>query len=98
MTYRVKRPPIEWVSCPTREMAISAGVSSDTLKSWRVQGLLTSPLYWWTLPGSEKIVWNRDLIRDWIVNGADSPAHTRACEKFLRSLPSSNTYIPSTAA
>ena len=97
MTHRVKRPPVEWAGCPTKEMCFAAGVSADTLKDWRVQGLLPKGLYWYTLPNSTKIIWIRDLVRDWLVN-RDTPAHQRAIEKYQASLPSSGVYSPFTAA
>jgi hypothetical protein len=93
MTTRVKRPPIQWAGVPTGEMCITAGVSADYLKNLRVRGLLTRGIYWYTLPGSERIIWIRDLVRDYLVNG-NSPAHQRAIEKYLASLPSSSEYKP----
>jgi len=96
MTYRVKRPPAQWVGCATKEMCLIAGVSTDTLKNYRVRGLLQKGIHYYTLPNSTKIIWVRDLVRDWFVNG-DSPSHRRACEKYLASLPSSVEYIPSAA-
>jgi hypothetical protein len=98
MTHRVKRPPAQWIGCSTKEMCLIAGVSADTLKSWRVQELLRKGTHYYTLPDSTKIIWVRDLVRDWLVNGGDSPAHQRACEKYLASLPSSGVYSPSTSA
>jgi hypothetical protein len=90
---RVKRPPIQWAGVPTGEMCITAGVSADYLKNLRVRGLRTRGIYWYTLPGSERIIWIRDLVRDYLVNG-NSPAHQRAIEKYLASLPSSSEYKP----
>jgi hypothetical protein len=69
-----------------------AGVSSDTLKSWRVSGILPRGIYWYTLPCSDRIIWVRDLVRDYLVNGGDSPAHKKAIERYLASLPSSSEY------
>jgi hypothetical protein len=96
MTYRVKRPPVQWAGCSTKEMCFAAGVSADTLKGWRVEGLLPRGIYWYTLPNSTKIIWIRDLVRDWLVNG-NSPAHDRAVEKYLKSLPSHSDYKPDAA-
>jgi hypothetical protein len=96
MANRIKRPLPQWVLVPHGEMCITIGVSSDTLKSWRVKGLLPRGIYWMTLPNSVRILWVRDLVRDWIAN-RDSPAHQRAIERYLASLPSSDEYKPTAA-
>ena len=94
MTTRVKRPPIQWAFIPSGEMCLQLGVSADTLKDWRVAGVLKKGLYWTTFPHiPSRIFWNRDLVRDWFVN-ANSPAHQRAIERYLASLPSSDEYKP----
>jgi hypothetical protein len=97
MTHRIKRSPVQWAGVPTREMCAYVGVSADTLKYWRVRGLLKRGIHWHTLPDSDRIIWIKDLVRDYLVNGGDSTAHLRAIEKYLASLPSSNDY-QSTAA
>jgi hypothetical protein len=94
MTHRVKRPLPQWVLVPNGEMCLTIGVSSDTLKSWRVQGLLPRGIYWTTLPNSDRILWVKDLVRSWIVNGDNSPSHQKAIERYLKSLPSSDDYQP----
>ena len=96
MANRVKRPKPKWVLIPNGEMCLTIGVSSDTLKSWRVQGLLPKGIYYVTLPNSNRILWVRDLVRSWLVDG-NSPAHQKAIEKYLSSLPTSDNY-KSTAA
>jgi hypothetical protein len=93
MTRRVKRPPIQWAFIPSGEMCQQIGISTDTLKDWRVTGILKAGLYYTHLPNTSRILWNRDLVRDWLANG-DSPAHTRAIEKYLKSLPSHPDYKP----
>jgi hypothetical protein len=45
--------------------------------------------YWFRTPGSSKILYNIDLIRDWLVNG-DCPAHQKAVKRYLASLPSTD--------
>ena len=98
MANKVKRPEIQWSFVPTGEMCRQLGVSVDTLKDWRVAGVLKKGLYWTTFPHiPSRVFWNRDLVRDWFVNG-NSPAHSRAVEKYLSSLPSSNEYKLTTAA
>jgi hypothetical protein len=96
MTTKVKRPTIQWAGIPTGEMCIQLGISPDTLKEWRVTGLLPKGIYWVTLPNSDRIIWIGDLVRDWLVNG-NSPAHQRAISKYIASLPSSSDYKPTKA-
>jgi hypothetical protein len=94
----VKRPPIQWAFIPSGEMCHQLGVSADSLKDWRVANVLKQGLYWTTFPNSSgRIFWNKDLVRDWFVNG-NSPAHQRAIERYLSSLPSSDEYKPTAAA
>lgn len=94
MTKKVKRPPIRWVGIPTGEMCIQAGISSDTLKNLRIRGLLVKGTHWYTLPNSTRIIWVRDLVRDFLVNGENPAAHKRATDMYLKSLPSSDVYNP----
>jgi hypothetical protein len=96
MTRRVKRPPIQWAFIPSGAMCQQLGVSTDTLKDWRVAGILKFGLYYTHLPNTSRILWNRDLVRDWLVHG-DSPTHQRAIEKYLKSLPSHSDYKPDAA-
>ena len=65
-----------------------------TLKDWRVAGILKKGIYWTTFPHiPSRHFWNKDLVRDWFVNG-NSASHTRAVERYLASLPSSSVYNP----
>jgi hypothetical protein len=56
MATKVKRPTIQWAGIPTGEMCLQLGISSDTLKEWRVTGLLPKGIYWVTLPNSDRII------------------------------------------
>jgi hypothetical protein len=49
---------------------------------------LTERIHWFRLPGGKKILYNELLILDFLING-NSPAHQKACDAFIRSLPSS---------
>ncbi len=94
MATSVKRPAIEWAFIPTKELCLQLGVSIDTLKDWRTTGILKKGIYWTNFPHlPSRTFWNRDLVRDWFVNGR-TPAHDRAVEKYLASLPSSDEYAP----
>jgi hypothetical protein len=95
MTHRVKRPvAVQWAGVPTREMCAYIGVSTDTLKDWRVRGLLRQGIHWYTMPGSPNIIWIKDLVRDFLANSGEPDAHKRAIERYLASLPSSEHYKP----
>jgi hypothetical protein len=47
---------------------------------------LPSPLYWWQFPDGRKIFWNWVLIRDYLLNGANTPEHQRLVEEYLATL------------
>jgi hypothetical protein len=97
MATKVIRPLIQWAFIPNGEMCLQLGVSADTLKDWRVAGVLKKGIYWTTFPHiPSRTFWNKDLVRDWWVNG-NSPAHQRAVEKYLASLPTSDDYKPTSA-
>jgi hypothetical protein len=94
MATAVKRPAIQWAFIPNGEMCLQLGVSVDTLKDWRVAGVLKKGIYWTNFPHiPSRTFWNRDLVRDWFVNG-NTPAHQKAIEKYLASLPTSDDYSP----
>jgi hypothetical protein len=66
----------------------STGLSDEYIRKV-LQKELQENLYWFRIPNSIRILWNLDLVRDWLMNGY-SPAHTRAIEKYTASLPSSD--------
>jgi hypothetical protein len=73
----------------------------DIRKSQRVElrSKLTSPLYWYQFPGGRKIFWNWVLIRDYLLNGGDTPAHQRLIEEYLGTLePPQKCKTPSRGA
>jgi hypothetical protein len=78
---------IDLVLCPLRVMVAASGKSGDALNDLRANNFLPEGIYWFRDPSSGRILWNRNLVLDWIVNG-NSPAHQRAIEAFLSSLPS----------
>lgn len=98
MTHRVKRPAPTPELVDTGAICLQLGISQDYLKNRRIAGELRQSVHFITLPGSTKILWNVEIVRDWLFNGGESESHRRACEKFLKSLPSSGVYHPSTAA
>jgi hypothetical protein len=64
------------------------GTSEDYVIK-EIRGKLPEGIYWFRTPGSSKILYNLDLIRDWLANG-DGPAHQKSIERWLASLPSSD--------
>jgi hypothetical protein len=70
-----------------------AGLCSVTglSKDWGndIKKQLPEGIYWHRIPCSIRVLYNLNLIRDWLANG-DCPAHQRAVEKYLASLPSSD--------
>jgi hypothetical protein len=73
---------------PLRLASEATGLGTDKLRQLRRDGLLTERIHWVRIPKSTNVLWNVPLIVDWMVNG-DSPAHQRAIEHFVASLPSS---------
>jgi hypothetical protein len=78
---------VQWPFVTTGEILEQLGISSELLKKLRTSNALTKGLYWTTLPNSDRIFWNRDLIRDWFVNQNNS-SHQKAIEKYIATLPS----------
>jgi hypothetical protein len=50
---------------------------------------LPEGIYWFRTPGSNRILYVVDLIRDYLANG-NCPAHQKAVMRYLASLPSSD--------
>ncbi len=63
------------------------GLSKDWAEEFRKQR--PEGIYWHRIGNSVRVLYNLNLIRDWLANG-DSPAHQKAVEKYLASLPSSD--------
>jgi hypothetical protein len=80
----------------TGAICLQMGISQDCIKTNVKSGQLRQGVHFVTIPGSTKRLWRIDLVRDWLANG-DSPAHQRAIERYLRSLPSSDDYQPQAA-
>jgi hypothetical protein len=96
MPHKVKRLPLKAELVTTGTICLQLGISQDYLKNYRQSGQLRQGIHWVNLPGSPRILWRIDLVRDWLANG-DSPAHQRAIERYLKSLPSHPDYKPTAA-
>lgn len=97
MTHRVKRPTPKPELAATGATCLQLGISQDYIKTNVNSGQLRYGIHFVTLPGSTKRLWRVDLVRDWIANNGDTPAHQRAIERYLKSLPSHPDYKPSAA-
>ncbi len=84
-----KQKPWPKTFSPLRYTIEATGLSFDKLTQLRKDDILPERIYWVKVPGSPHILWNVPLVIDWLVNGSDSPAHQKAIENFLASLPSS---------
>lgn len=93
---KAKNAPVsvqpEWVS--TAEMATILGVSKDTLKTWRLGDRRgRSPKLMegthWVAYSSRKVLFNRELMRDFMANIGRPKLHEKAVAAYLESLPSS---------
>jgi hypothetical protein len=61
------------------------GLSVDTLKGYRLQGLLQEGIHYVRV-NSRVIRYNAQLLQDWLTNRYDSVAHQRAIEIYQASL------------
>jgi hypothetical protein len=50
----------------------------------KLRNQLPSPLYW--IQPDRKILWNFELVRDYLLNGGDTPEHQRLVEEYLSTL------------
>lgn len=76
----------------TREFAF---IGSDRLEQYldvrknqrmELRAKLPSPLYWFQFPDGRKIFWNWVLVRDYLLNGGNTPEHQRLVEEYLATL------------
>jgi hypothetical protein len=51
-------------------------------------GELIEKIHYFRPSGSKSLLWNLPLLKDWVVNGSDSPEHKRAIARFVAELPS----------
>jgi hypothetical protein len=75
----IPRPEIIWRLVPSSEICKQLGISYSTLKRWRKTGAILEGIHWTYNPTTKtRILWNLDLMRDFMANGANSPAHVRS--------------------
>jgi hypothetical protein len=78
-----------WPTVRRAGLVAATGLSEEYIRT-TLKSSLQENMYWFRIPNSCRILWNLELVRDWLANG-NSPAHAKAVEKYLASLPSSDT-------
>jgi hypothetical protein len=68
-----------------REICKLTGLSGDTLKKYRLQGLLIKDIHWIRV-NSKVVLYNVPLVMDWLHNISDPTAHLRAIEVYQSTL------------
>jgi hypothetical protein len=77
---------------PTSGLSEQFGLSVPHFKRLMRANKIIRGIHYHKVPGSPSILWNRDLLADWLANGGlDSTAHQRAIEQYLAYLPSSQS-------
>lgn len=62
----------------------------------KLRSQLPSPLYW--IQPDRKVLWNFELVRDYLLNGGDRPEHQRLIEEYLATLEPAKSKTPSRGA
>lgn len=68
-----------------REISKLTGLSGDTLKKYRLSGILSEDIHWVRI-NSKLVLYNVPLILDWLQNINDPLAHQRAIESYMSTL------------
>ena len=72
-----------------RKMGIMIGRSKEFLKKCRFEGRLNEGIHWVKL--NSRVLYNVQLVLDWIQNQGDPTAHQKAIEFYFSKLPCNNT-------
>ncbi len=64
-----------------REISKLTGLSGDTLKKYRLSGILCEDIHWIRV-NSKVVLYNVPLVMDWLQNIHDPKAHNRAIEAY----------------
>ena len=75
-----------------QEIIKATGLSASSLKRLRLSGTWIENIHWVRV-GTRKIIYNDELILDWLVNQSNHSAHQKAIELYLASLPSNRSKI-----
>lgn len=68
-----------------REISKLTGLSGDTLKKYRLSGMLSEDIHWVRV-NAKLVLYNVPLILDWLQNINDPLAHQRAIESYMSTL------------
>lgn len=68
-----------------REISRLTGLSGDTLKKYRLSGLLSEDIHWIRV-NSKVVLYNVPLILDWLQNIHDPQAHQQAIALYMAAL------------
>jgi hypothetical protein len=68
-----------------REISRLTGLSGDTLKKYRLSGLLSEDIHWIRV-NSKVVLYNVPLILDWLQNIHDPHAHQQAIALYMAAL------------
>lgn len=71
-----------------REISKLTGLSGDTLKKYRLKGLLSENIHWIRI-NAKVVRYNVPLVKDWLQNINDPQTHQKAIEVYLATLLSS---------
>lgn len=79
----------------TAETSAIFSISASTLKAMRL-GHLDRPATFtegvhWTRLADKKVLFNLPLVEDFLINKSNPQAHQRAIDRYLASLPSSQS-------
>jgi hypothetical protein len=88
MAKRKTRPELAWRLVPSGQLLQQLGISYSTLRRWKKTGAIIDGIHYQLLPGSRTMLYNLDLLRDFIACGGNSIAHQRSIESYFNSLPS----------
>lgn len=63
------------------------GLSSSTLKRYRTIGVFKQGVHWQQI-NSRLVLYNLELVQDWLANRDNMEKHQEAVNRFFMSLPS----------
>jgi hypothetical protein len=79
---------IEYKFLATSSLPQAFDKSMSFFKRYMRSGDLIEGIHYLRAPGSQSLLWNQTLILDWFACGGNTPAHRKAIERYLSSLPS----------
>jgi hypothetical protein len=76
-----KPKPYPWRTVYRADLKAATGLGDDSIET-NILGKLPKNLYWFKPFGSNRVLYNLDLIRDFLALG-QCPAHQKAVQRFL---------------